>query len=138
MLAIQLCPNRQHLIWTVPFNTIAIPAMLQPDFHVQNVWLSMARPVGTVQTFNVNVRTLSKFATIYSKFLCILTYTNAARSCGQPPDSAHGWHAGECYTFGCRVTYHCSDGYELVGKTERFCQADGSWTPKELPTCVCE
>ncbi|XP_058446633.1 sushi, von Willebrand factor type A, EGF and pentraxin domain-containing protein 1 isoform X1 [Malaya genurostris] len=58
------------------------------------------------------------------------------RSCGQPPDPAHGWHSGESYTFGGKVTYHCGDGYELVGKAERYCQADGSWTPKELPTCV--
>lgn len=28
------------------------------------------------------------------------------------------------------------EGYELVGKQEKFCQADGAWTPKELPTCV--
>lgn len=61
-----------------------------------------------------------------------------ARSCGQPPDPAHGWHSGESYTFGGKVTYHCGEGYELVGKSERYCQADGSWTPKELPTCVCE
>lgn len=58
------------------------------------------------------------------------------RSCGQPPDPAHGWHSGESYTFGGKVTYHCGEGYELVGKAERYCQADGSWTPKELPTCV--
>lgn len=19
----------------------------------------------------------------------------------------NGWHAGECYTYGCRITYHC-------------------------------
>lgn len=58
------------------------------------------------------------------------------RSCGQTPDPVHGWHAGECYTFGCRITYHCGEGYELVGKSERFCQATGDWSPKELPTCV--
>ncbi|XP_055302678.1 protein lev-9 isoform X3 [Sitodiplosis mosellana] len=58
------------------------------------------------------------------------------RTCGQPPDPAHGWHAGECYTFGCRITYHCGEGYELVGKSERFCQATGDWSPKEMPTCV--
>ncbi|XP_039298453.1 sushi, von Willebrand factor type A, EGF and pentraxin domain-containing protein 1 isoform X2 [Nilaparvata lugens] len=58
------------------------------------------------------------------------------RSCGAPQDTAQGWHAGECYTYGCRVTYHCADGFELVGRNERFCQADGSWTPKELPACV--
>lgn len=61
-----------------------------------------------------------------------------ARSCGQPTDPAHGWHAGECYSFNCRITYHCGEGYELVGKQERFCQTEGAWAPKELPTCVCE
>jgi len=58
------------------------------------------------------------------------------RSCGQPTDPVNGWHAGECYTYGCRITYHCGEGFELVGKQEKFCQADGSWSPKELPTCV--
>ncbi|XP_037811776.1 CUB and sushi domain-containing protein 1 isoform X2 [Lucilia sericata] len=58
------------------------------------------------------------------------------RSCGQPPDPANGWHSGECYTYGCKITYNCGTGYELVGKHERTCQSDGSWTPKELPTCV--
>ncbi|KAJ8978205.1 hypothetical protein NQ317_014721 [Molorchus minor] len=58
------------------------------------------------------------------------------RSCGAPTDISHGWHAGECYTYGCRITYHCAEGYELVGKNEHYCQADGTWTPKELPTCV--
>ncbi|XP_055836600.1 protein lev-9-like isoform X4 [Episyrphus balteatus] len=59
-----------------------------------------------------------------------------ARSCGLPEDPSYGWHVGECYTFGCRVVYNCGNGYELVGKHERYCQANGSWTPKELPTCV--
>uniref|UniRef100_A0A1B6DCY4 Sushi, von Willebrand factor type A, EGF and pentraxin domain-containing protein 1 n=2 Tax=Clastoptera arizonana TaxID=38151 RepID=A0A1B6DCY4_9HEMI len=58
------------------------------------------------------------------------------KSCGAPADTAHGWHAGECYTYGCRVSYHCADGYELVGHNDRTCQADGSWFPKDLPSCV--
>ncbi|XP_054274318.1 uncharacterized protein LOC128994090 isoform X3 [Macrosteles quadrilineatus] len=58
------------------------------------------------------------------------------RSCGAPQDTAHGWHAGECYTYGCRVIYHCADGFELVGRNERTCQSDGTWLPKELPACV--
>ena len=41
-----------------------------------------------------------------------------------------------CYTYGCRVSYHCADGFELVGRNERYCQADGTWTPKDLPACV--
>ncbi|KAK7866166.1 hypothetical protein R5R35_001392 [Gryllus longicercus] len=58
------------------------------------------------------------------------------RSCGLPDDIPNGWHAGECHTYGCRVTYHCADGFELTGRGERFCQADGTWSPKELPACV--
>ncbi|ERL92458.1 hypothetical protein D910_09772, partial [Dendroctonus ponderosae] len=58
------------------------------------------------------------------------------RSCGSPTQIPHGYHAGECYTFGCRISYHCVESYELVGKGDRFCQSDGNWSPKELPTCV--
>ncbi|PBC31645.1 Sushi, von Willebrand factor type A, EGF and pentraxin domain-containing protein [Apis cerana cerana] len=56
--------------------------------------------------------------------------------CGPPADIANGWHAGECYTYDCRVSYHCADGYELVGKAEKLCLEDGTWTPKESPQCV--
>ena len=45
---------------------------------------------------------------------------------------------GECYTYGCRITYHCGDGYELVGKQAADCQSDGTWSAKEIPTCVCK
>lgn len=58
------------------------------------------------------------------------------QSCGTPPDIPNGWHSGECYTYDCRVSYHCSEGYELVGKAEKLCLADGTWIPKELPQCV--
>lgn len=43
---------------------------------------------------------------------------------------------GECYTYDCRVSYHCADGHRLQGKSERICLADGTWSPKDLPTCV--
>ncbi|KAG7211048.1 hypothetical protein KM043_016409 [Ampulex compressa] len=58
------------------------------------------------------------------------------KNCGSPADIANGWHAGECYNYDCRVLYHCADGYELVGKAEKLCLADGTWTPKESPQCV--
>ncbi|XP_076241504.1 hig-anchoring scaffold protein [Calliopsis andreniformis] len=58
------------------------------------------------------------------------------QDCGPPADISNGWHAGECYTYDCRVSYHCADGYELVGKAEKLCLADGTWTPKESPQCV--
>lgn len=61
-----------------------------------------------------------------------------ARSCGTPTEIVNGWHTGECFTFNCKATYHCEDGYELVpeGRAEKTCQADGTWSPKELPSCV--
>lgn len=83
-------------------------------------------------------RELEAFRFVNWESLKNKTYSVLARSCGQPSDPNHGWHSGESYTFGGKVTYHCGEGYELVGKVERYCQADGSWTPKELPTCVCE
>ncbi|XP_015605333.1 uncharacterized protein LOC107272574 isoform X2 [Cephus cinctus] len=58
------------------------------------------------------------------------------QKCGAPTDIANGWHAGECYTYDCRVSYHCADDYELVGRSEKVCLADGTWAPKELPQCV--
>ncbi|XP_065566642.1 sushi, von Willebrand factor type A, EGF and pentraxin domain-containing protein 1-like isoform X3 [Artemia franciscana] len=57
-------------------------------------------------------------------------------SCGSAPDILHGTHEGDCYTFSCRITYVCQPGYDLVGRSNRYCQADGSWTPTELPSCI--
>ncbi|XP_008552444.1 uncharacterized protein LOC103574714 [Microplitis demolitor] len=57
-------------------------------------------------------------------------------NCKLPPDIANGWHGGECYTYDCRITYHCVDGYKLVGKPEKICLADGTWSPKEVPQCL--
>lgn len=36
------------------------------------------------------------------------------------------------------LSIFAGEGYELVGKSEKYCQADGAWSPKELPTCVCK
>ncbi|KAK2575996.1 hypothetical protein KPH14_007355 [Odynerus spinipes] len=58
------------------------------------------------------------------------------QTCGPPADIANGWHAGECYTYDCHVSYHCANGYELVGRAEKICLADGTWMPKESPQCV--
>ncbi len=60
----------------------------------------------------------------------------AARSCGAPSQVQYGHVEGDCFAFGCRVTYACQDGFELFGRANRYCQADGTWTPFELPICV--
>ncbi|XP_034950831.1 uncharacterized protein Hasp [Chelonus insularis] len=57
-------------------------------------------------------------------------------NCGLPADIAYGWHGGDCYTFNCTVTYHCVDGYKLIGKAEKVCAADGTWSPREPPQCM--
>ncbi|XP_046420389.1 protein lev-9-like [Neodiprion fabricii] len=58
------------------------------------------------------------------------------KDCGPPTNIANGWHAGECYIYNCRVSYHCAQDFEMVGKEEKVCTADGTWTPKESPQCV--
>lgn len=60
----------------------------------------------------------------------------SARTCGAPGVISNGGHQGDCSDFGCRVFYKCSDGYELIGKSERLCHSDGYWVPKDLPSCV--
>lgn len=42
----------------------------------------------------------------------------------------------KCQTFGCRISYKCRAGYELDGRQHRYCQADGSWSPRILPQCL--
>ena len=31
--------------------------------------------------------------------------------------------------------YSCEPGYQLSGRTHRYCQADGAWSPHLLPEC---
>ncbi|XP_066943300.1 sushi, von Willebrand factor type A, EGF and pentraxin domain-containing protein 1-like isoform X2 [Macrobrachium rosenbergii] len=55
--------------------------------------------------------------------------------CGDPGEIPNGFKEGSCFAFSCRVTYHCRPGFELVGRNTYYCQHDGTWNPKELPTC---
>ena len=34
-----------------------------------------------------------------------------------------------------RISYTCQSGFTLSGRKHRYCQADGSWSPTELPDC---
>lgn len=61
----------------------------------------------------------------------------SALSCGPPGNITHGWHAGDCYTLGCGVFYHCAEGYEVVGASEILCQPSGTWS-SEPPSCICK
>ncbi len=56
--------------------------------------------------------------------------------CTEPEEIPNGDVERKCQTFGCRISYSCRAGYELVGRQHRYCQADGSWSPRILPECV--
>ncbi|XP_012662082.1 C4b-binding protein beta chain isoform X2 [Otolemur garnettii] len=56
-----------------------------------------------------------------------------SRDCGPPGNPPHGYFEGNNFTFGSTITYHCEDGYRLVGTQEQHC-TDGDWS-SELPLC---
>ncbi|KAK7095002.1 hypothetical protein V1264_006470 [Littorina saxatilis] len=58
-----------------------------------------------------------------------------ARDCGAPGEINNGFRdPGYRFTYPTRVTYHCSNGYELQGRGYRECLANGEWSG-ELPEC---
>ncbi|CAG2181064.1 unnamed protein product, partial [Oppiella nova] len=56
------------------------------------------------------------------------------KSCGHPGDIENGVRDGVAHTFTSRITYGCNDGYELVGRANRYCQSNGQWSGV-LPSC---
>ncbi|XP_064596838.1 protein lev-9-like [Liolophura sinensis] len=60
--------------------------------------------------------------------------TCSARSCGYPGDILNGWKEGYKFTYPSRVTYHCNEGYELIGRPHRVCSANGEWSGA-VPVC---
>ncbi|ESP00264.1 hypothetical protein LOTGIDRAFT_225988 [Lottia gigantea] len=61
--------------------------------------------------------------------------TCKARNCGAPGEINNGWRdPGYKFTFPSRVTYHCDEGFELLGRAYRECQSNGEWSGI-LPTC---
>nr|XP_045606863.1 sushi, von Willebrand factor type A, EGF and pentraxin domain-containing protein 1-like [Procambarus clarkii] len=57
------------------------------------------------------------------------------KECGDPGEILNGFKEGSCYSFSCRVVYHCRPGFRMEGRTNYYCQHDGSWNPRDLPTC---
>ncbi|XP_069182645.1 sushi, von Willebrand factor type A, EGF and pentraxin domain-containing protein 1 [Procambarus clarkii] len=58
------------------------------------------------------------------------------KTCGDPGEILNGFKEGSCFSFSCRVTYHCRPGFEMIGKSNYYCQHDGTWSPHELPVCT--
>ncbi|XP_067913341.1 zona pellucida sperm-binding protein 3 receptor-like isoform X2 [Heterodontus francisci] len=55
------------------------------------------------------------------------------RNCGNPGEILNGYYEAPNTTFGSKVTFHCKTGYQMVGRSYRFCKADG-WDG-QVPTC---
>ncbi|XP_029788982.1 C4b-binding protein beta chain [Suricata suricatta] len=56
-----------------------------------------------------------------------------SRDCGPPGNPAHGYFEGRDFNLGSNITYHCEEGYHLVGTRDQRC-IDGEWS-SELPFC---
>ncbi|XP_078575446.1 sushi, von Willebrand factor type A, EGF and pentraxin domain-containing protein 1-like isoform X3 [Branchiostoma floridae x Branchiostoma japonicum] len=48
-------------------------------------------------------------------------------SCGKPDDVENAFIKGSSYTYKSIITYHCTEGYVLVGEGIQECQANRSW-----------
>ena len=57
-----------------------------------------------------------------------------ARRCPHPGDIPNGRREGNTFIFPNRVTYVCAEGYTLIGRNYRVCQANGEWSGN-TPTC---
>ncbi|XP_026155176.1 sushi, von Willebrand factor type A, EGF and pentraxin domain-containing protein 1 isoform X2 [Mastacembelus armatus] len=58
-------------------------------------------------------------------------------SCLAPPPLKNGYiQVNGGSTFNSKVTYACADGYRLVGRPDRVCQANRQWSKSDPPGCV--
>ncbi|XP_051890688.1 sushi, von Willebrand factor type A, EGF and pentraxin domain-containing protein 1-like [Pristis pectinata] len=55
------------------------------------------------------------------------------KSCGSPGDILNGWYEASDNVFGARATFHCDEGFKMIGKNYRMCEPEG-WSG-QVPTC---
>ncbi|NWH57177.1 SUSD2 protein, partial [Geococcyx californianus] len=55
-------------------------------------------------------------------------------SCGWLDYPTNGRKNGTNYLLGSTISFHCDQGYELIGPKERICQATGAWSG-DPPSC---
>ena len=55
-----------------------------------------------------------------NRTLCSVTLWYSAIRCGEPEDIINGILERKCQTFGCRISYACEPGYQLLGRTHRL------------------
>ncbi|KAK2521486.1 Svep1 [Columba livia] len=56
-------------------------------------------------------------------------------SCGVPPPLENGFYSAEDFFAGSTVTYHCNNGYYLLGDSRMLCLDNGSWNSIS-PSCL--
>jgi len=95
-------------------------------------WNAFVSPVSTKLLHSL----IHKFSLSLSLSLSLShsSIISTAKSCGHPGDIDNGVRDGVAHTFTSRVTYSCNDGYELVGRANRYCQSNGQWSGV-LPSC---
>ena len=72
------------------------------------------------------------------QYHCPLILKPAATiDCGNPGIPQNAYQDLPSTTLGSQVTYHCMQGYVLVGEGTRECTDNGLWSGS-LPTCQCE
>ena len=56
------------------------------------------------------------------------------KPCPEPEPIDSGYIQGDSFVFTSKITYHCKEGFNLIGLPTRYCQSDGSWSGS-LPSC---
>ncbi|XP_067863601.1 C4b-binding protein beta chain-like isoform X3 [Heptranchias perlo] len=56
-----------------------------------------------------------------------------SKDCGNPGEIQNGYYEASETTFGHTATFHCEEGYKMVGRGYRLCTANG-WDG-QVPTC---
>lgn len=82
---------------------------------------------GLVLNLNAFVRV--HFLNLFCNFFIVL-----AKSCGHPGEVEYAMREGNEFTFTSKVSYFCKPGYEIIGRTNRYCQSDGQWSHVK-PSC---
>ncbi|GAV05641.1 hypothetical protein RvY_15741 [Ramazzottius varieornatus] len=57
------------------------------------------------------------------------------RNCGDPGGITNGYVEGSVFHYPHHVKFHCYPGYNLIGKSVRYCQRNGKWDGDGNPLC---
>ncbi|XP_048467918.1 C4b-binding protein beta chain-like isoform X2 [Rhincodon typus] len=61
------------------------------------------------------------------------TSSRDASNCDNPGEILNGYYEANATTLGSKAVFYCDNGYRIVGRNYRMCEASG-WTG-QVPTC---